>query len=192
MKNLLMVLVSVLVSVSVSAVDVPCVWDPDCETLNRGDANADGNVNLSDSIFILNWLFQGGPAPICLDAADVNGDSKVDISDSDALLNYLYSSGQAPGLWNGKPVDGCSCTVDQTAGCSGSETRGDVNGDGWVDGSDLTFLVSWLDDGGLPPPCIEPCDFNGDGWVDDDDVDAFVNYLYNGEVGPVANTPGCP
>ncbi len=47
----------------------------------RGDANADGVVNISDPSFILNALFTGGRQPDCDDAADANDDGLVDISD---------------------------------------------------------------------------------------------------------------
>ena len=39
----------------------------------RGDCNGDGNFNaLSDIIFLLNFGFNGGVAPLCLEAADVD------------------------------------------------------------------------------------------------------------------------
>jgi len=38
----------------------------------RGDANADGEVNLSDSVATLQYLFLGGGAPSCLEAADAD------------------------------------------------------------------------------------------------------------------------
>ena len=38
----------------------------------RGDATADGNLNLTDAVFTLNHLFLGGPAPDCADAADAD------------------------------------------------------------------------------------------------------------------------
>jgi len=65
-------------------------------TFIRGDANSDGKVDITDAVFILNFLFSGGEAPSCTDAADVNGDNQVDISDGVALLNYLFGGGQAP------------------------------------------------------------------------------------------------
>ena len=36
----------------------------------RGDSNADGTPNLSDAVFILNFLFFGGAAPPCAEAAN--------------------------------------------------------------------------------------------------------------------------
>ncbi len=62
----------------------------------RGDANGEGIVNLADSIFLINWTFQSGPAPSCLRAADSNGDGTLNIADSIWLINYFFLSGPTP------------------------------------------------------------------------------------------------
>ena len=69
----------------------------------RGDANADGEVNLTDAIFTLQWLFQAGDAPPCLASADANADGFIDISDPTFTLNFLYVGGA------GHPADPDSC-----------------------------------------------------------------------------------
>ncbi len=56
----------------------------------RGDANADGAVDISDPRFTLNYLFVSGEAPNCLDAADANDDGGVDISDPIMTLQALF------------------------------------------------------------------------------------------------------
>jgi hypothetical protein len=58
----------------------------------RQDANADGSVDVSDPVFLLNFLFLGGPAPYCLEAADANDDGKVDIGDAVAVLFRLFQA----------------------------------------------------------------------------------------------------
>jgi hypothetical protein len=76
--------------------------------LLRGDANLDGSQDITDAIFILNFLFQGGEAPSCPDLADVNNDGaaqgidSVDISDAVFLLGFLFLGGQMP-----DPAEGC-------------------------------------------------------------------------------------
>jgi hypothetical protein len=62
----------------------------------RGDSNADAEVNLTDAIFTLDWLFRSGRAPDCVDAADANGSREVDISDPVHALNFLFNGGPAP------------------------------------------------------------------------------------------------
>jgi len=56
----------------------------------RGDANFDADVNISDAIFILSFLFLGGPAPLCEDAADADDSGLLDITDAVRILNALF------------------------------------------------------------------------------------------------------
>ena len=62
----------------------------------RGDANADGDVNLADPIEMLNTLFAGGTDFTCADAADTDDSGEVNLTDAVLLLNYLFSGGFAP------------------------------------------------------------------------------------------------
>lgn len=61
----------------------------------RGDVNADGRgVDLSDAIYILQYLFDNGPEPACLDTADANDDSSlIDLSDAITVLQHLFADG---------------------------------------------------------------------------------------------------
>ncbi len=56
----------------------------------RGDANGDGNVDLSDAQHTLNYLFSGSQRPGCLDAADSNDDGRLDIADAINILQFLF------------------------------------------------------------------------------------------------------
>src|SRR5262245_675058 len=60
----------------------------------NGDANADGAVNISDVIFLINHLFAGGSSP--MGPADVNGDGVVTVGDVLYLINGLFAGGPAP------------------------------------------------------------------------------------------------
>jgi uncharacterized delta-60 repeat protein len=63
----------------------------------RGDANGDGIVDISDIVYLLNYLFVDGPAPVpVLEAGDATCDGVVDASDVVYLLNYLFVSGPPP------------------------------------------------------------------------------------------------
>lgn len=62
----------------------------------RGDANAHGGVNITDAIYILNYLFRGGPSPPCREAIDANEDGGVNLTDAVYLLNYLFRGGPPP------------------------------------------------------------------------------------------------
>jgi hypothetical protein len=73
--------------------------------LENGDSNADGLVDLTDAIYIFQWLFLGGPEmapvacplkPAVLRNGDLNGDRDIDVSDPITLIRWLYSGGRAP------------------------------------------------------------------------------------------------
>ena len=76
----------------------------------RGDANADGAVDIADPLFILNHLFVGGPAAICPASADVTANTVIDLADPIALLAHLFSGGPPPEA----PYPECGGTSDQT------------------------------------------------------------------------------
>ena len=56
----------------------------------RGDCNGDREVNVTDAVCALRWLF-GGADPGCHAALDTNGDSAVNIADPVSLLNFLFA-----------------------------------------------------------------------------------------------------
>ena len=70
-------------------------WVPD-KPFQRGDANVDGDLDLSDGVVILNSLFLGGPEPECLDAADTDDSGTVQITDAVVLFNYLFLDAAPP------------------------------------------------------------------------------------------------
>jgi len=62
----------------------------------RGDANADLTVDISDTVSILGFLFLGDHDIPCLDAADTNDSGEVDISDAVRLLQFLFLDAAPP------------------------------------------------------------------------------------------------
>ena len=72
----------------------------------RGDANGDGRRDISDPIFVLDFLFRGGGSGRCDDAADANDDGAIDISDAITLLDHLFGGGPAlPEPFEGPGID---------------------------------------------------------------------------------------
>lgn len=62
-----------------------------------GDVNADGQgPDLSDLIFLVNYLFSGGPSPVDSRQANANGSGDIDLSDLIYLVNYLFNGGPDP------------------------------------------------------------------------------------------------
>lgn len=61
----------------------------------RGDANSDGDVDVSDPVFIFNALFYGEDC-LCWDAADGNDDGQVNVADVSFVVNALFYGGPPP------------------------------------------------------------------------------------------------
>jgi hypothetical protein len=110
----------------------------------RGDANASGEVDLSDAVTILGYLFLGNPRSLaCLDAANVDAGAEIDIADPIQLLGHLFL-GAAPPVapyptcGNGVSTQGCErfapCGGGGGAGIAGGGARGDGGGAGPVAG----------------------------------------------------------
>jgi hypothetical protein len=66
-----------------------------------GSANGDSRLDIADGVYILNWLFRGGPPPPCEKAADANNDCAVDASDAVYVIEYQFLGGPAPVLGTG-------------------------------------------------------------------------------------------
>jgi hypothetical protein len=62
--------------------------------LKCGDANVDGYVDIADVVYLINYVFRGGPQPPGL--GDVDGDGVIDIVDIVWLIEYLFRGGPAP------------------------------------------------------------------------------------------------
>jgi hypothetical protein len=66
-----------------------------------GDVNCDGTINSADFVYLVNYLFGGGPLPckpfsLNPSRGDVNGDGTVNSADFVYLVNYLFGGGPAP------------------------------------------------------------------------------------------------
>ncbi len=61
-----------------------------------GDVDNDLKISISDAVFLINFIFAGGPTPPNYWAVDCNLDGKVNISDAVYLVVYIFASGPAP------------------------------------------------------------------------------------------------
>ena len=104
----------------------------------RGDANNDERINIADAVWILSWLFRGGPEPPCQDAADVNDDGALDESDAIRVAYYQLRQGPPPlppfpacgtdpdDVDSDDPADGVTCLATG-AGCPPPSGPGKTN-----------------------------------------------------------------
>jgi hypothetical protein len=67
---------------------------------DAGDANDDGQTNVGDAVYIINFVFKGGPAPPCPNEADTNADCQINVGDGVYLLNFIFK-------WGTPAVCGC-------------------------------------------------------------------------------------
>jgi len=78
---------------------IPRHFFPQCEVITPlicGDCKPDGILDLGDLLWLISYLYKGGPAPNPLCIGDVNCDSLVDLGDVLHVIGYLYKGGSAP------------------------------------------------------------------------------------------------
>ena len=63
------------------------------QTLDTGDANGDGSVDVTDAVAVINAYLNGDSSSINVGVADVNHDNVIDITDAVAIIN-LYLNNQ--------------------------------------------------------------------------------------------------
>jgi Dockerin type I domain len=63
----------------------------------NGDSNNDGTINVSDAVYIINYVFAGGSEPVPeLYSGDANCDDLINVSDAVFIINYVFTGGPAP------------------------------------------------------------------------------------------------
>ena len=77
--------------------EIKCVATVLCDC-RPGDPNNDGATNLADAVYVINYVFKGGPAPapypVC--SGDPNADCAVNLADAVYVINYVFKGGPAP------------------------------------------------------------------------------------------------
>ncbi len=61
-----------------------------------GDPDGNGQISISDAVFLINYIFAGGPAPVPLLSGDADCSGAISISDAVYLINYIFAAGPAP------------------------------------------------------------------------------------------------
>ena len=61
-----------------------------------GNANGDGDISVADAVFIINFVFKGGPAPEPIESGDADFDGSTNLADAVYLVNYIFRGGPAP------------------------------------------------------------------------------------------------
>ncbi len=83
------------------AINDSTVVDFDLYITQFGDANCDGEINVSDAVWITNYIFIEGPEPCPrIFTGDVNCSYDVDISDVVYIINKIFVNGPNPCLYD--------------------------------------------------------------------------------------------
>jgi len=133
----------------------------------EGDVTGDTLVDLTDVLFLINYLFMGGPPPNPPSAGDVNGDCFIGLSDLLWLINYLYRFGPPPQI---------RCLP------------GDFNYDGYVNLLDPAYFIDYMAFSGPFPISMRSTDVNADCFINLVDLVYEIKYLLRGGETP---QPGC-
>jgi hypothetical protein len=72
-----------------------------------GDADANGVVDIDDIIYLINYVYLGGPEPVHWESGDVNCDGKIDMLDIVYLARYMFRGGPAPCDPDGNGIPDC-------------------------------------------------------------------------------------
>ncbi len=64
----------------------------------RGNVDYDpgDNIDISDLVYLVDYMFTGGDPPPCFEEADMNCDGSIDISDLVHLVDYMFTGGPPP------------------------------------------------------------------------------------------------
>ncbi len=155
----------------------------------RGDANADGAINMTDAISILSFLFLGGAEPACLDAADTDNNEVVQLTDGIYMLNFLFSGGTPPpppypGCGEDPTTDELGCEEFSPCPDATVVILGDANCDGVVDRIDGEIIRDHVTHG-IELCCRVAADATGDGIVNVSDAILILNVLIDADPEPV-------
>jgi len=61
-----------------------------------GDADGSGDIDIDDVVFLIAYIFSGGPAPVPYISGDADSSGFIDIDDVVYLIEYIFGGGQPP------------------------------------------------------------------------------------------------
>ena len=72
-----------------------------------GDADGSGSINISDAVYLIQYIFAEGPPPDPLAAADSDCSGGINMSDVVYLIQYIFAEGPTPCDPNGDGTPDC-------------------------------------------------------------------------------------
>lgn len=75
----------------------------DCDTCDIapqliacGDLNGSGQTDIADVVYLVNYIFGGGPAPQDISQGDADCSQQTNIADAVYMVNYIFAGGAKP------------------------------------------------------------------------------------------------
>jgi hypothetical protein len=102
----------------IDALEILSSGGPVLPKFHRGDTDDNGQLQLTDAVRILGYLFLGSIAPACLDAADTDDNGQLQLTDAVRILGYLFL-GSIPPAPPGPPPSACG--TDPTPNDAGTD-----------------------------------------------------------------------
>lgn len=146
-----------------------------CAGQYPGDVDNNGVIEPADVVYLVNFLYNGGPAPPVMANADPNGDCWIDDADVKYLNDYFYVPGSPEPVY-------CTCVNPQICDC----LVGDANGDGTINIGDEVYLENIVFRPGSPAPIPYPV-CSGDA-----NFDCTINIGDAVFIGNIVFRPGSP
>jgi hypothetical protein len=75
---------------------VRCVRDVSLTTSSCGDTDGSGSVDIDDVIYLIGYVFSGGPAPDPIANGDADCSGAIDIDDVVYLIGYIFAGSNPP------------------------------------------------------------------------------------------------
>jgi hypothetical protein len=69
-----------------------------------GDANHDKQLNISDAVYLIRYIFQDASPPDPFYSGDYGCDRRVNVSDVISIINYIFINGPGPCNWYQWPI----------------------------------------------------------------------------------------
>lgn len=76
----------------------PGIFAQDCCEGIRGNIDGDlaEEINITDLVYLVTYMFQNGPLPPCAEEADIDGSGDLDVADLVHLVTFMFQDGPPP------------------------------------------------------------------------------------------------
>lgn len=61
-----------------------------------GDVNRDGEIDIDDVVYLIDYIFTSGPEPLPMDSGNIDCEGEIDIDDVVMEIAYIFAGGTAP------------------------------------------------------------------------------------------------